>query len=104
MKIKLCILFFILWQPSFCQDWVSTRITPETTIEFPVESELILEQGDTIYFGTDGHADYMVSLREISNGYAEQITPDNIIEFYEGTIGGMLRAGDGKLIAKEEIE
>ena len=100
---KIIAVLFLVSHTVFSQEWIPTNITDVATIDFPVESELIENQGETIWSATDNDAVYLVIVKKLDILQASRLTPDNIPDFYEGVANGILNAANAELITKKNI-
>lgn len=101
---KLTTVFLLVGNLAFCQDWVKTDITNFATIDFPIESKLIENQGEIIFSATDDYAAYIVSLRKLTKQQSSQLTEDEIPNLYEGVINGAIQAANATLLSRKDID
>lgn len=100
---KLFILFVLIANISYSQDWVKTDITDFASIDFPVKSELIKTQTETVFNAKDDFAFYVVSIRRLTNQQSSQITKEDIPTIYQGVADGAIAAANGELVSIDEI-
>lgn len=100
---KLFILFILIANISYSQDWIKTDITDFASIDFPVKSELIKTQTETVFNAKDDVAFYVVSIRRLTDQQSSQITEEDIPTIYQGVTDGAIAAANGELVSIEEI-
>jgi len=88
---------------SFSQEWIKTDITDFASIEFPVNSDLIEAQGETVFTAEDEFAYYIVSIRELNTQQSSQITQKDIPNLYQGVAQGTVDAANGEVVSMDEI-
>lgn len=101
---RLCVALFFIGNFVLGQEWITTDINEFITIEFPVESELVENNGETAFTAKDDYAFYMVSLKNLADKRNQQLKNEELSNFYQGVINGSLGASNGELIYKKEIE
>ena len=103
LTTKLFVLIVLLANISYAQEWVKTDITEFASIDFPVKSELIESQGETIFNATDEFAFYIVSIKKLTAQHISLITKENIPTLYQGVVNGALAAANAELVSMNEI-
>lgn len=100
---KLFILFILIANINYAQEWVKTDITEFASIDFPVASELIETGQETVYNAKDEVALYLVSIRKLTDQQSSQITKDDLPTIYQGVVDGTLRSANAELVSINEI-
>lgn len=101
---KILILFILFINNSFSQEWVKTEITEFASIKFPDESEYIESQNEIIFTFQDENANYIVSVRKLSEQQTLGITEAEIPNLYKGIVNGTIDSSNGNLISMNQIE
>ncbi|MEM7487423.1 MAG: hypothetical protein AAF348_19630 [Bacteroidota bacterium] len=104
LTIKFFVSLFLLWNFTFAQDWIKTTIADFATVEFPEQTQLTENNGSVVYTLFNDDAVYMVNVTEIPGRTSSSLTEDELLDFYEGAIMGVLESSDGELISAEEFE
>jgi len=100
---KLFLLIVLLTNISYAQDWVTTDITEFASIDFPVKSELIETQRETVFNAKDEYAFYIVSVRKLTDQQSSQITNQDIPNIYRGVADGAIASSNAELVSMNEI-
>ncbi len=100
---KLFVLIVLLANISYAQEWVKTDITEFASIDFPVKSELIENQLETVFNAKDEFAFYVVTIRKLTDQQSSQITTENIPTLYQGVVNGALDAANAELVSINDI-
>lgn len=100
---KLFILLIFIANITYAQDWVKTDITEFASIDFPVKSELIETQRETVYNAKDEFAFYIVSIRKLTDQQSSQITNEDIPNIYRGVADGAIASANAELVSMNEI-
>ena len=77
-------------------------MTSFSSIKFPIVPERIDNFQETIFTATDSEGVYIVSLRKMP-GSANNLSKEELPEFYKGVSEGAINATNGKLINKKDI-
>ncbi|MBT8187681.1 MAG: zinc ribbon domain-containing protein [Croceitalea sp.] len=101
---RLLFLLFIIGQVAIGQEWIKTAVGDIATIDFPVTSDNVESQGETLYAASTDEAAFVVSLRMLSPEQIAQITEDQVPNLYEGVAQGALDAANGALRSQKEID
>jgi ribosomal protein L40E len=100
---KLFILFILITNINYAQEWVKTDITEFASIDFPVTSELIETGQETVYNATDEFAFYIVGIRKLTDQQSSPISKDDLPTIYQGVVDGTLRSANAELVSINEI-
>jgi len=100
---KLFLLIVLLANISYAQDWVKTDLTEFASIDFPVKSELIETQRETVFNAKDEFAFYIVSIRKLTDQQSSQITNEDIPNIYRGVADGAIASANAELVSLNEI-
>lgn len=100
---KFFIIFIFIASITYAQDWVKTDITEFASIDFPVKSELIETQRETVYNAKDEFAYYIVSIRKLTDQQSSQITNEDIPNIYRGVADGAIASSNAELVSMNEI-
>jgi hypothetical protein len=100
---KLFILILFVAPITYAQDWIKTDITDFASINFPVTSELIETQRETVFSAQDEFAFYIVGVRRFTDEQSSRITKEEIPELYEGFVNGTIEAINGEIKSKNRI-
>lgn len=103
LTYKIFILFVLIANISSGQEWITTNITEFASIDFPVTSELIETQQETVYNTKDEFAFYIVSIRKLTDQQSSQITKEDIPTIYQGVVNGTLESANAELVSINEI-
>jgi len=104
MNIKWITALLFITNIVFGQDWITTEVTSFATIDFPAKSEVIENNGETIFNATDENAYYVVSIRKLTDQQHLQIGKDQISNLYEGMLRGVVNAANAELISKKNVD
>lgn len=97
------VIFILLSNLTFSQDWIKTDITNSVSIKFPIKSEVTKTQNETVFSVNDGFAIYLVSVHKLSSQQSAGFSKENLQELYNGVLQGKISASNAELISKKEI-